>query len=260
MDDNNILVKKENKNKKKIILGVIGLLIMVGATFGITYAFFNYTRTGTNNTIETGTILFNYEEGTPLQLSNQFPISEEDLTDDFKLTFSISGHNTLKEGVTFNIYAMHGDDIENKTWLTDNIIKMKFVAPSDGDGFSITNNYYATGTTPTYSDGKTLIATGLIKNTSELTTKNYSLYVWVDENLAFVSSTTKRVNNLEGNPSLADATSGTTTATRYMKNNNNASTVTLYPANSDSTGKIIYTTNEFSNSHYSVRIKIEANG
>ena len=259
MDHDNILVKKENKNNKKIILGVIGLLIMVGATFGATYAFFNYTRTGTNNTIETGTILFNYEEGTPLQLSNQFPISESKLNDSFKLTFSISGHNTLREGLTFNIYAMHGDDMANKTWLTDNIIKMKFVAPSDGDGFSITNNYYATGATPTYSNGKTLIATGLIKNTSELTTKNYSLYVWVDENLAFVSSTTKRANNIEGNPSLADATSGTVSALRYMKNNDVASTVTLYPAKEEAQGKIIYTTKEFSNAHYTIKIMVESN-
>ena len=259
MDDNNILVKKEEKKNSKVVLSLIGLLITVGITFGVTYAFFNYTRTGSNNVIETGAVQFNYQEGTPLELSNQFPIGEENLTDDYKLTFSVSGHNSLKDGVSFNIYAVHGDDVTGKTWLSDNIMKMKFVAPSDGDGFSITNNYYANATTPTYTDGKALIATGLIKNTSELTTKNYSLYVWVDEDLAFVSSTTKRANNAEGNPSLADATSGTTTATRYMKNDNNASTVTLYPANSDSTGKIIYTTKEFSNAHYSVRIRIDAN-
>ena len=258
MDDENILVKKNEKRSKRIVLSIIGIALVVGLTFGVTYAFFNYTRTGSNNVIETGTVLFDYEEGAALQLSNQFPISEENLTDNFKVTFSISGHNTLKDGVNFRIYAIRGDDITGKTWLTDNIMKMKFVAPSDGDGFSITNNYYANATVPTYTDGKALLATGLIKNTSELTTKNYSLYVWVDSDLAFVSSTTKRANNLEGNPSLADATSGNITATRYMKNSDVASTVTLYPANSDSAGKIIYTTNEFSNAHYSIKILVEA--
>ena len=261
MDEEIILVKKKDKkkNNKNFVLSIIGLVLIVGITFGVTYAFFNYTRVGEENQISTGVILFDYQEGATLQLTNQFPISETELTDDYKLSFSVSGHNTLENGVTFNIYAVHGDDVEGKTWLTDNIMKMKFVAPANGDGFSITNNYYENATTPTYTDGKALIATGLIKDTEELTTKNYSLYVWVDESLAFVSSTTKRANNLEGNPSMADATSGNVTASRYMKNSNVATNVTLYPANADSTGKIIYTTNEFSNAHYTIRIRIEAN-
>ena len=164
----------------------------------------------------------------------------------------------LPNGVTFNVYAVHGEDVAGKTWLTDNIIKMKFVAPANGDGFSITTNNYATAAAPTYTDGKALIATGLIKNTTELTTKSYSLYIWVDEDLAFVSSTTKRANNAEGNPSMADATPGNVTATRYMKNDDVPSTVTLYPANDDSTGKIIYTTKEFSDAHYTIKIRVEA--
>ena len=257
MDSKHQSIKKNNK--KEIALVIVGILVIISLTIGITYSFFNYTRTGGNNVIETGIINFDYQGITSLQLTNQFPIGESGLTDNHKLTFSISGHNTLANGVTFNIYAVPGDVDNEKTRLTDNIIKMKFIAPSNGDGFSITTNNYATATTPTYTDGKALIATGLIKNTSELTTKNYSLYMWVDENLAFVSSTTKRAINAEGNPSMADATSGTITATRYMKNNNTARTVTLFPANADSTGKIIYTTNEYSNAYYSIKLLIEAN-
>ena len=258
MSEKNMENKNENLINKKILFSIIGLVLIIGITSGVTYAFFNYTKTGSENSIGTGLIEFDYQDGQQLQLSNQFPISETDLTDDYKLTFTISGHNSLTNGVTFNIYAVHGEDVAGKTWLTDNIIKMKFVPPANGDGFSITTNNYATATTPTYTDGKALIATGLIKNTQSLTTKSYSLYVWVDEDLAFVSSTTKRANNAEGNPSLADATAGNVTATRYMKNDNVASTVTLYPANSDSTGKIIYTTKEYSDAHYTVKIRVEA--
>lgn len=259
MNNENNVEKKNYRNDKTIIFIIIGLVLLVGMTFGVTYAFFNYAKVGEENTVGTGTIEFDYQDVQPLQLSNQFPISEDELTDNFKLSFSVTGHNTLSDGLSFNIYAIHGEDIEGKNWLTDNIIKMKFVPPANGDGFSITTNNFASASSPTYVDGKALIATGLIKDTQALTTKNYSLYVWVDEDLAFVSSTTKRANNAEGNPSLADATSGTTTATRYMKNNDVASTVTLYPANTDSTGKIIYTTKEFSDAHYSVKIRVEAN-
>ncbi len=246
---------KKNNSKKLIIVLVVAVVIV---TIGVTYAFFNYTRTGSPNIINTGVIMFDFQDSGVLQLSNQFPISESEVTDDYKIDFSISGHNTLPDGVNFNVYAIHGDDISGKTWLTDNVIKMKLIAPSNGNGFTITNNF-SNASTPVYNDGKALIATGNIKNTTALTTKNFTLYVWVDDSLAFVSSTTKRANNAEGNPSLADATSGTTTAIRYMKNNDVASTVTLYPANSDSQGKIIYTTNEFSNSHYSIKIRVESN-
>ena len=257
MSDNGVLDKKKS-NKIVLLFGIVGLLFTIVVTIGVTYAFFNYTKTGAKNNIGTGIIQFDYQEGTTLQLSNQFPMSEQELTNDQKLTFTISGHNTLTDGVVFNIYAIHGDDVEGKNWLGDNIIKMKFVAPSNGDGFSITNNYYSTPTTPVYTNGKALIATGLIKNTQSLTSKDYSLYMWVDENVAFVSSTTKRSNNAEGNPSLADPTPGIITASRYMKNDNVLSTVNLYPANADSTGKIIYTTKEFSNSHYTIKIRVEA--
>ncbi len=251
------MINEDNNIKRKQKLVIVLLIVVVLAIIGTTYAFFNYTREGQENVINTGVILFDFQDSGELQLSNQFPISESDLTNDYKIDFSISGHNTLTDGVDFNVYAVHGDDVTGKTWLTDNIIKMKLVSPSNGDGFTITNNY-ATAASPIYTDGKALLATGNIKNTSALTTKNFTLYVWIDDSLAFVSSTTKRANNAEGNPSLADATSGTTTATRYMKNNNVASTVTLYPADADSQGKIIYTTNEFSNSHYSVRIRVES--
>ena len=136
---------------------------------------------------------------------------------------------------------------------------MKFIAPENGDGFSITTNNYETATSPTFINGKTLIATGLIKNTTELTTKAYKLNLWLDSDLAYVSSTTKRAIIPEGNPSIADSTSGNVKSTRYMRNDyTTPSTVTLFPAKDESKGKIIYTTNEFSNGYYSIKIRIES--
>ena len=251
-----VLIRKKKKN---VSLFMILMLVLVLFLFtGTTYAFFNYIRTGSNNTIETAAIFFEYTDGTNLNITNQYPMAEENVGNANKLSFNIESHTTLTNGINFNVYATYGDTIAGKTRLLDNTIKMKFVAPNNGDGFTITNNYFATASTPTFTNNQVLIASGKVQNTQALTTKTYSLYLWLDENLAFVSSTTKRVTNAEGNPSLADATSGTTTAARYMKNDNTSTTVTLYPAKTEAQGKIIYTTNELYNSFYSIKIRVEA--
>ena len=76
----------ENKRKKIIILA---LIILIALVLGTTYAFYNYTRTGPENKISTGVITFNFQDSGPLSISNQFPISESDLTDDYKIDRSL---------------------------------------------------------------------------------------------------------------------------------------------------------------------------
>ena len=153
-----------------------------------------------------------------------------------------------------------GDAVSGKTRLRDDAISVMFIPPTNANGFTNTVNNCSTSTSLTFTNGKALVASGLIKNTTNLISKTYTLKLWIDSSKISISSTTKRANNIEGNPSLADSTTGTTTATRYMRNNNSeASTITLYPAKASQVGKIIYTTNEFSNSYYSFKIIIEAN-
>ena len=207
----------------------------------------------------TGLIYFDYQDGNVLNVSNQFPLTENEIGSNNKLTFSISGHNTLTNGVEFKIYAIPGDAETGRTRLLDNTMKMKFIPPANGDGISITTNNYSTATSPSYTNGEILIATGLIKDTTLLTTKTYEIDLWLDSNLAFVSSTTKRTTLAEGNPSMAVSTSGNVTADRYMKNSNQLTTVTVFPAKPEAQNKIIYTTNEFANSYYSIKLRIEAN-
>ena len=44
---------------KKIIYSFIGIALLLMVTVGVTYSFFNYTRTGAINNLGTGTISFN---------------------------------------------------------------------------------------------------------------------------------------------------------------------------------------------------------
>ena len=65
------------KSKKQSLI-VIGVFTLVLALVTTTYAFFNYTRTGTANTIRTGRISFNTSQSNTLNLTNVFPMSETD--------------------------------------------------------------------------------------------------------------------------------------------------------------------------------------
>lgn len=246
-----------NKNSELKILISIVIVIIVSIVLASSYAFFNYTREGSTITLSNGEINFNFTEGNTISNGNAFPTADIDNT--VTKTFSLTGHTTYANGIRYNIYVIYGDNETGKTRLRDDVVSFRFTPPANANGFTNEVNNCSSPTSLTFTNGKALIASGKIQNTSSLTTKNYTLELWIDSDKMNISSTTKRVNNVEGNPSLADSTTGTTTATRYMRNDTTeASTVTLYPAVTSQQGKIIYTTNEFANSFYSFKILIEA--
>ena len=61
------------KTKKQmfIVIGAFLLTILLGT---VTYAFFNYTRTGSGNTIRVGRISFVTRQTETISLTNVFPI------------------------------------------------------------------------------------------------------------------------------------------------------------------------------------------
>ncbi len=253
---------------KKNIIMMLAIILFIAIIVGGTYAFFNYTRTGGDNNMGTGTIQFEFTDDTLMDVSNDFP-EYPDMTNQELVAvksihngaLNISGHNTLPEGVTYSIYLVRGDDIAGKQRLADSSMKFQLepTFTSGENGFTILTNDYNDPTNLTFTNNKALISTGLIKDTTELTTVSFNFYMWIDADKTFISSTTKRLVLPEGNPSLADTTSGNTTASRYMRNNGVLTTETLFPAKSSETGKIIYTTNEFSNGYYNIKFLVEAN-
>ena len=61
-----------SKYKKiAIYLSCVGIICVL---FGTTYSFFNYTRSGSSNTLETGRISFNSSQGSAINLTDVFPI------------------------------------------------------------------------------------------------------------------------------------------------------------------------------------------
>ena len=74
MEEKQKYEEKRNNQKQNVLL-ILGVLAIIGIFGGLTYAFFNYTRTGTANNIRTGMIYFNTEEGNALTLTNVFPMT-----------------------------------------------------------------------------------------------------------------------------------------------------------------------------------------
>ena len=91
------------ENKKKIILPIVIVLLMIIGVIGITYAFFNYTRTWLANTISVGRIYFNHEQGNTITLENVFPISSEQAQNDTvnakTLSISVIGDTDYDGGI-----------------------------------------------------------------------------------------------------------------------------------------------------------------
>ena len=97
------------ESNKRIMLSIIGIAILVIGLVGITYAFFNYTRTGSANTISVGRISFRTNQTETINLTNLFPIdpTETGIMDDETkvgtLEIEIEGDTDYSDGVEYLI-------------------------------------------------------------------------------------------------------------------------------------------------------------
>lgn len=96
----------EHKSSKQMILSVLGILILVVAVVGVTFAFFTYSKEGSvENSITSGTLTLNYNENVNgINISNAVPISDTKAltsttpTDyfDFTVDYNIVGSANIK--------------------------------------------------------------------------------------------------------------------------------------------------------------------
>ena len=97
-----------SNSSKQILLSVIGVAILVVAVVGVSFAFFNYTRTGIANTVQTGTISFSTSNSV-ININNLFPIAKTAVaTDQSNVgvgTITITGHTNYNNGIDFIVTA-----------------------------------------------------------------------------------------------------------------------------------------------------------
>jgi len=100
-----------SNSSKQILLSAIGIAILVIAVVGVTYAFFNYTRTGASNTIKVGKIAFNSRQDGVINLTNVFPIDKNNVDSDTdnvgSVTINITGDTTYSDGIEYLVTAVN---------------------------------------------------------------------------------------------------------------------------------------------------------
>ena len=98
-----------SNSSKQVLLSVIGVAILVVAVIGVSFLFFNYTKTGSPNTIKTGTILFESSQST-IDVSNVFPVAAADVATDTTnvktAEVTITGNTSYSNGIDFTVKAV----------------------------------------------------------------------------------------------------------------------------------------------------------
>ena len=161
----------KNNKQGKIMFGVVFFALLLIILVGITYAFFNYTRTGTNNIIKTGRIYFNSEQDSSINLTNMFPIDvtggiPNDNTKVGSVTINVAGDTTYNEGVEYLISASNVyNSVGNKSLPIS--IDISFSANGNGKVIGTEDNDYFTnrgGATSLYK----ILANDTISNDDKL--------------------------------------------------------------------------------------------
>ena len=168
------------KNKKNLLLLllVVGCIAIVG---GVTYAFFNYSKTSTTSSeLVTGEVYFNFDnESNGITLTNAFPetVEEARTRTDNVFTFDITGRNTYNKPIYYEIDLTNGEVPSGKVeanrilpeYLRFDLIEDDILVVDNGN-YNDLNNVMIWGNT-------------IDEETSSNITKSYSLRMWLDENI-----------------------------------------------------------------------------
>ena len=97
-------------NKYRNIVFVLIFMGMVSLLVGVTYSFFNYTKTGATNTISVGRINFITRQTESINLSNAFPINRDDIDTDTdnvdEVVIEIEGDTDYSGGIEYLVSSV----------------------------------------------------------------------------------------------------------------------------------------------------------
>ena len=115
------------ENKKTLILSIIGILVLVIAVVGVSFAMYSFTGTGTKtNVIQTGSISLNVakEEGNSFTFDKAYPMSDaRGIQEGNSAEVSVSGTWTATTPLTIN-YDLGVEVTQSGTTLTEEHVKI----------------------------------------------------------------------------------------------------------------------------------------
>ena len=132
------------KSKKQMFI-IVGAFLVVMLLGSITYAFFNYTRTGSGNTIRVGRMAFRTNQTDTISLTNLFPIdpTETGIMDDATkvgtLEIEIEGDTDYSGGIEYLVSSVNS----NIYTSTGNTVPLSLAVTVDGLGTNNANYFTA---------------------------------------------------------------------------------------------------------------------
>ncbi|MCI8548642.1 MAG: hypothetical protein HFJ38_07155 [Bacilli bacterium] len=180
--------KKEQNNKSKIIISVLGLVFLLVLVVGISYAAFSYAKKGTKlNTIRTAQISMSYNEGeNGISIADALPMEDSvgmQLTGtgqvfDFTVNIDMPGKGTSGIGYEVTAEKQNGSTLEDndvKLYLERSINNTSYIAVDDPSHY-----------VPLDADDEFGAKAGeMVLDTHTTTTTQtfyYRLRMWVDQN------------------------------------------------------------------------------
>ena len=156
------------QSKKKKYMFIAGPLVIFITLIGLTYAFFNYTRTGQANTLGTGRIYFNSTQGEALTLTNIFPMTatEAGNANLDSVTVGITGDTTYTDGEEFVITIVDVENTVNNKEIPMNYTAT-YTAATGGTIGTSSNDYYNARTAKNATIYK-LNATGNVEENAQV--------------------------------------------------------------------------------------------
>ena len=168
--------------KKHYLLLVIGVLLICAVTLGFSYAYWMNIKIQDNpNVVESKcfSIEFSEKEGSDINLSGAYPISDEDGMKSTPYEFTITN--------TCDMYAAYNINMEvlNTTTLSHDLIK----AVIDDNTPKVATDYPSANATIDGATAYTLLSGGLVKDES----KTYNFRMWVDSSATLENSQNKTI-------------------------------------------------------------------
>ena len=191
------IIQKLNKNQKTkaITLAVIGILVLLVLTFGVTYALFSYTRLGTTeNIVTTGTMKLLYIEndraGNGINMTEAYPTSDDigkTLTGDNNVfDFTIEGSNSSNQDIYYQVVLRKKAD----STLAEEAVKVYLTdMTEDEDNEIIGPTKYSDLTTSTINKEETekIIYSGALSAGKMDYTRSFRLRIWFNDEVDFSS-------------------------------------------------------------------------
>ncbi len=182
------------KNKKKqIIITLIAIISLIVITVGVTYAFFNYSRTGTtDNVVKTGGITFLYTEvsgvGKGISLTEAYPVADsigkvqvgKGKVFDFKVTSNIE----MNSNIGYQVTARK----KTGSTLANSAVKVYLTEVNGTEQELLLSKYSELDQTDKVDSNKfdeRILYEGTVPANTKNYEKNFKLRMWVDENTDF---------------------------------------------------------------------------